>query len=91
LTAKADDKTKAYRTTNPELTITYEGFVNGDTASDITGVAISTTAEQYSGLGEYGIVLNVIQEKNYSIQTKNGTLRIFKSAKPSAEILTPIS
>src|SRR5205807_6309386 len=37
LTVTADDKTKSYRATNPPLTYTPSGFVNGDTASVLSG------------------------------------------------------
>src|SRR6185295_17828383 len=35
LTITANDKTKVYGAANPALTVSYSGFVNGDTASSL--------------------------------------------------------
>ena len=45
LTVTADDKSKPYGASNPGLTYSLEGFVNGETASVVTGApSLSTTA-----------------------------------------------
>src|SRR5438046_3860685 len=45
LTITADDKTKTYGAANPALTVSYAGFVNGDTAASLTTApTVSTTA-----------------------------------------------
>ncbi|WP_448606379.1 MBG domain-containing protein [Paenimyroides ceti] len=45
LTVSADAKTKVYGTTDPSLTYTVNGFINGDTQSIITGSLSRTTGE----------------------------------------------
>ena len=45
LTVTAANETKAYGAANPTLTVSYSGFVNGDTAASLTTAPIvSTTA-----------------------------------------------
>ncbi|WP_422004329.1 MBG domain-containing protein [Roseivirga pacifica] len=79
LTATADDKSKVYGEANPELTISYTGFVNGDTEGDITAPTISTTADATSGVGNYDITLTGGLADNYSLITNNGSLTIAKA------------
>ena len=56
LTVKTDNKTRHYGEANPTLTCTYEGFVNGETATVITGApTLSTTATVASGVEKYTI------------------------------------
>ena len=72
----ADDQTKTYGESNPTLTMTYEGFVNGDDVSYITEPAISTPATSSSSVGNYPIVLSGGTAENYTITYQNGTLSI---------------
>ncbi len=44
LTASADNQARIYGDPNPELTITYNGFLNADGPSKITQPSIATTA-----------------------------------------------
>jgi hypothetical protein len=77
LTITADNKTKYLGDANPVLTITYNGFVNGETvASLITPPVISTTATAGSGLGIYPITVSGATAVNYTITFVNGTLTI---------------
>ncbi len=78
LTATADNKTKNYGQTNPALTITYSGFVNGQTASSITAPSISTTATTLSSAGSYSITLSGGSAANYELSLQNGSLTINK-------------
>ena len=56
LTVTADNQTKAYGAANPTLTVSYSGFVNGDTAASLTAPAtVSTTATAASAVGTYPI------------------------------------
>src|SRR4029077_92466 len=43
LTVTAPNATKAYGAVNPSLTVSYSGFVNGDTAASLTTPATATT------------------------------------------------
>ncbi|HXI31180.1 MAG TPA: Ig-like domain-containing protein, partial [Vicinamibacterales bacterium] len=56
VTVTADSKSKVYGTANPALTVTYSGFVNGDTVAVVTTPAtVSTTATAASAVGSYPI------------------------------------
>ena len=79
LTATADNQTKIYGTANPTLTISYSGFVNGDTATAITAPSISTTASASSGAGLYAITLSGGAAANYTLTLVNGTLTVSKA------------
>lgn len=76
LTVRADNKTKVRGDINPRLTITYTGFVDGETAANITGPAISTAATAGSPAGTYEITLSGGSAANYDITLTNGTLTI---------------
>ena len=43
LTVTAANETKAYGAANPTLTVSYSGFVNGDTAASLTTPATAST------------------------------------------------
>ena len=59
----------------PSLTITYSGFVNGDTAASLaTPPAISTPATADSPAGSYPIIVSGASSPNYAIRFVNGTL-----------------
>ncbi len=81
LTATADNKTKIYGAANPALTITYSGFVNGESASVIdTKPSISTTADATSAVGTYTISLSGGSDNNYTFGTLTaGTLTVNKA------------
>ena len=76
LTAIADDKFKIYGSVNPSLTISYNGFVNGDTKANITEPAISTTAIQASAVGTYAITVSGGSATNYDLSYNNGILSV---------------
>ena len=82
LTVKADNQTRAYGAANPTLTYSVSGFVNGDTASVISGTpALATTATTSSPAGTYPISIDVsrLSATNYSFTTSNGTLTVTKA------------
>tara|TARA_R110000796_G_scaffold252640_2_gene389880 strand:- start:127983 stop:143453 length:15471 start_codon:yes stop_codon:yes gene_type:complete len=76
LTATADDLSKYLGETNPELTISYSGFANGDTKADITEPTIATTATESSPVGTYAITLSRGAASNYNLSLVNGTLTV---------------
>ena len=51
LTARADDKSRSYGLSNPIFSISYTGFVNGDTQSEITVPTASTIATPETVMG----------------------------------------
>ncbi len=76
----ADNLTKTYNTANPALTISYSGFVNGETsASLITQPTISTTATATSAVGNYPVTISGAASNNYAITNANGVLAVTQS------------
>lgn len=73
----ADDQMRTYGTENSELTLSYNGFVNGDDAFAVTALPIvSTSADQTSNVGEYVISLSGGDAQNYSLTLINGLLTV---------------
>ena len=61
LTVSADNQTRAAGVANPTLTASYSGFVNGDTATAVTGSPdLSTTATTSSPLNPCRVWVNRI-------------------------------
>jgi len=77
LTATADDKSRIYGDANPVFTISYSGFLNGDTEAVLDTPPIATTsADATSPVGPYAIVPSGGIDNNYSISYVDGTLTI---------------
>jgi gliding motility-associated-like protein len=76
LTAKADDKSRSYGLANPAFTISYTGFVNGDTDSEITKPTAATVATPLSNVGTYPISLTGGSALNYNITLQTGQLTV---------------
>jgi hypothetical protein len=77
LTIKADDKTKPQGDPNPALTVSYTGFVYGQTSSALSSpVILSTTAITSSPAGTYPIVASGAVAANYNITFVNGTMTV---------------
>jgi hypothetical protein len=77
LTGTADNKSRLYGETNPVFTVTYTGFVNGETAAIVTGTLVSSaTAETNSPVGNYPITVSGQSAPNYSINYVAGTLSV---------------
>ncbi|HWQ33421.1 MAG TPA: MBG domain-containing protein [Blastocatellia bacterium] len=80
LTITADSKSKTYGSANPTLTVSYSGFVNGDTASSLSGtLSVTTTALQGSGVGVYPITASGLSSGNYAISYVSGSLTVNKA------------
>ncbi|HZS08141.1 MAG TPA: MBG domain-containing protein, partial [Blastocatellia bacterium] len=83
LTVTADNKSKAYGAALPALTVSYSGFVNGDTAGSLSGApSVSTTAQADSNAGSYPITVTAgsLSSPNYAFTFAGGTLTISKAA-----------
>ena len=92
LTATADNKTRVYGDSNPAFTVSYSGFVNGDTKYELAAQpAASTTATATSNVGAYSITLSTITDANYALVYRNGTMSITQAplmvtAQPASKI-----
>jgi len=81
LTITANNQTKTVGSANPALTVTYNGFVNGDTnASLTTQPTVTTTATTGSPAGNYPITASGAVGANYSISYVAGTLTVTTTA-----------
>ena len=79
LTVTADAKSKAYGEALPALTANYSGFVNGDTAANLTTqAALSTTATSASRVSgsPYTITASGAADADYTISYVNGSLSV---------------
>ncbi len=89
LTVRANDTTRAFGVANPTFTTTITGFVNGDTASVVSGTAsLTTTATASSPVGTYTITaaLGTLSAANYTFTFVNGTLTIVATASSSTTL-----
>jgi gliding motility-associated-like protein len=85
----AENKTKAYGSANPALTVSYSGFKNGEAAAVLsTKVSISTTATTLSPVGTYPITAKGASGNNYTISYVAGTLAVTQALPPP--ILEPV-
>ncbi len=81
LTATADDKTITYGDAEPEYTVTYSGFVNGENESVIDTLATATTNyAQFDNVGEYTIEISDASDNNYNFVYQAGTLTVDQKA-----------
>jgi hypothetical protein len=77
LTITADNASTPYGTALPALTASYSGFVNGDTASNLTTPpTLGTTATAASPAGSYPITASGAASPNYTINYASGTLTV---------------
>ena len=77
LKVKADDKSRLEGTDNPQLTVTYTGFKNGETATVLDEQpTVTTTATKESAPGTYPITVTGGSAKNYTLSYENGTLTV---------------
>ena len=80
LTVTADDQIRVYAASNPTLTASYSGFVNGEDASALTiQPMLSTSATATSDAGTYPITVSGGSADNYDLTYVNGTLTITKA------------
>jgi hypothetical protein len=87
LTVSADNKSKTVGVSNPTLTATYVGFVNGeDTNVLTTAVSLGTTATDGSPVGTYPITASGGEAPNYIINYTDGTMTV--DVMPQLSIVT---
>ena len=89
LTVRADDQTKAQGAPNPALTVSYSGFVNGDTAASLTTQpTATTTAIDSSPAGTYPITASGGVSSNYTFTYVDGTLTVTGAANHTLGVTT---
>ena len=79
LTITADNQSKTYGASNPLLTISYSGFVNGEDVSVITEPLISTSTVTGSDAGTYPITLSGGDATNYTLTLADGVMTVNKA------------
>jgi hypothetical protein len=100
LTVTANSQSRPYGAANPALTVTYSGFVNGETlaTSDITGSPnLTTGATTNSAPGSYPIdvAAGTLASLDYKFVFVNGTLKVTSptttpnSAVPNVSLAQP--
>ncbi|MGC4101942.1 beta strand repeat-containing protein [Ferruginibacter sp.] len=86
LAIKVRDTTRNFGTANPAFTITYTGFVLGETAANLTTPAtVSTIATISSAPGYYNLSLQGATSSNYAITNTDGKLTVL----PASGTATP--
>jgi hypothetical protein len=79
LTVTANNTNRAFGAANPVFTVSYSGFVNGETTNVLSGnPALSTSADTNSPPGAYPIQVGVgsLSAANYNFTLDNGTLTV---------------
>lgn len=80
LIATADNQTRFYGDENPDFTISWNGFVNGDSDAELSQAPVITTkADINSNVGTYDIVIGPFTDSNYEPVLRNGTLTVVKA------------
>ncbi len=77
LTITADNATKAYGDPLPTFSVSYAGFVNGETASVLDGsLGFDTSATAASPIGDYAVTPNGLTSTHYDISFVEGRLHV---------------
>lgn len=77
LTITADNKNITYGDAAPAYTVSYDGFIDGESAVNLTGTASYDCAyQQYDNVGNYTITPSGPYADNYAINFMQGTLTV---------------
>ena len=80
LAVTAKDAERCYGEENPEFECSFDGFVNDETAAVLTTMPEAvTTAEQWSDVGTYSIVMQGGEATNYKFSYVNGQLSVLRA------------
>jgi gliding motility-associated-like protein len=80
LEATADNITRTYGNSNPELTISYSGFMPGQDQAVLDQLPVAETeATESSDAGDYEINISGASDNNYSFTYNKGTLTVNKA------------
>ena len=83
LTVTADNKSITYGNDAPTFTVTYDGFVNGETEAVLGGtLTFACDYEEGDNVGTYPITPGGLTSSNYDIEFVNGTLTVSKADYP---------
>jgi hypothetical protein len=89
LTIRVRDTSRVEGQPNPPFTITYSGFVLGETVSNLLSPAVATTtAIDISSPGNYPITLSGAASNNYNITYVHGRLTVFPLAGVDKQFMT---
>lgn len=81
LKAKVNSTSRTYGESNPDFTISFSGFVNGDNENVLTTKpTIATTANEKSAVGTYPITISGGEAKNYTLEYEQGELTVNKAS-----------
>lgn len=72
-----DNQRRPQNAKNPELTVKYEGFKNGEREDVVTDLTVTTPAEKISPPGTYDIVADGGKATNYEITYTPGELLVY--------------
>ncbi|MFL3666227.1 MAG: MBG domain-containing protein [Verrucomicrobiota bacterium] len=82
LVIRAEDKKIKEGEKTPELTVTYKGFVNGESVKNLTKPAVTKLVETGRGkIKKYKIVPSGSESLNYSFKYVSGSLEIIRDKK----------
>lgn len=82
LTIMAGTYIKKQGEDNPDFTLTYKGFKNGETEAVLTKKpTVTTSADWNSPVGVYDVIVTGAEAKNYEISYVAGTLTVEKRPK----------
>ncbi|OYQ31708.1 hypothetical protein CHU95_21475 [Niveispirillum lacus] len=76
LSVLVDNATRQAGAANPVFTARFQGLVNGDTESSLTGLSLLTSADSASPAGTYAIRAGGIANANYQITYVDGVLTV---------------
>ncbi|UNY97918.1 hypothetical protein MQE36_12580 [Zhouia spongiae] len=79
LTVVAEDKTKMYGETDPDLTVSYAGFVNGDDETVLGGTLLVTRGSG-EDVGTYVITASGLSSSDYIVNYVDGAFEITQIA-----------
>jgi hypothetical protein len=79
LSVTADDKTKIFGAADPAFTVTYSGFLNGE-SSAVLGGTLAVTRVAGEAVGHYAITPSGLTSSNYALAFNSGTLTIQATA-----------
>jgi len=82
LTVRAGNASKVYGEADlPTFSVSYTGFVNGETAAVLSGaIAFTCGVNRFSNVGTYEISVGGVNSGNYSITFVSGTLTVNRVA-----------
>lgn len=80
LDVKANNASRVYGEDNPQLNISYSGFISGESESVLaTQPTISTTATKTNNVGDYPITISGGSATNYELVYEPGVLTVTKA------------